>query len=165
MIRLLKIVLAAIVAFWGLIGAIGNFVSLDMTYQYVEMITSMSGFVDAGAPAPLWRTSSPIIVWAGVLLIILGKLGAFAFCSTGAFLMTRARNGDAPTFAAAKRWAIAGCGIAVIMLFGGFTVAGETMYLMWAFPDGEHSAAAAFRYGGFITLVMIFIAQAEPEER
>ena len=50
------------------------------------------------------------------------------------------------------------------MLFGGFTVVGETMYLMWVDPGGEHAAAGAWRYGGFIALIMIFIAQAEPEE-
>lgn len=165
MIRPLKIVLVAIVAFWGLIGAMGNFASLDMSYQYVEIVTSMSGMLADDAPAPPWRTTSPIVVWAGVLLIVLGKLGAFAFCSAGAYMMFRARKADQRAFAAAKKWAITGCGVAVIMLFGGFTVVGETMYLMWAFPDGEHSATGAFRYGGFIALIMIFVAQAEPGER
>ena len=135
-----------------------------MTYQYVELVTSMSSFVDEEASAPLWRTTSPVIVSAGVLLIIAGKLGAFAFCSAGAFRMFMARKADNARFAAAKQWAIVGCGFAVVMLFGGFMVVGETMYLMWAFPDGEHSAAAAFRYGGFIALIMIFIAQPEPGE-
>jgi predicted small integral membrane protein len=163
MIRTLKILFAAIVAYWGLIGAMGNFASLSIAYDYVEMVTSMSGVVDAGAAAPPWRTSSPVIVWAGVLLIVLGKLGAAVFCSLGVFKMLRARNADRQEFARARQWAVLGCGLAVAMLFGGFIVIGETMYLMWVAPDGEHAAAGAFRYGGFIALIMIFIAQAEPE--
>ena len=164
MIRILKIMLAAIVAFWGLVGAIGNFSSLGIAYEYVELVTSMSGVIDPQDPAPPWRTSSPIVVSAGVLLIVLGKLGAFAFCSAGVVRMIKARHADQRSFANAKKWAVLGCGLAVAMLFGGFIVIGETMYLMWVSPDGEHAAAAAWRYGGFIALVMIFIAQAEPED-
>ena len=164
MTRTLKILFAAIVAFWGLVGAIGNFASLSIAYEYVEMVTSMSRVVEDGGAAPPWRTSSPIIVWAGVMLIVLGKLGAFGFCSTGVVKMVKARAADARAFAAAKKYAVFGCGLAVAMLYGGFTVVGETMYLMWIDPDGEHAAAGAFRYGGFIALIMIFIAQAEPEE-
>ncbi|MDJ0918500.1 MAG: DUF2165 family protein [Woeseiaceae bacterium] len=164
MTRTLKILFAAIVAFWGLVGALGNFASLGIAYEYVEMVTSMSGVIPDGEPGPPWRTSSPIIVWAGVMLIVLGKLGAFAFCSTGVFRMVKSRAADARAFANAKKNAVFGCGLAVVMLFGGFTVVGETMYLMWADTNGEHAAAGAFRYGGFIALVMLFIAQAEPEE-
>ena len=164
MIRNLKILLAAIVAYWGLIGAIGNFASLGVAYDYVEMVTSMSGVFEEGRAAPPWRTSSPVVVSAGVALIVLGKLGAMAFCGIGVVQMIKARSADHRAFAAAKSWAVVGCGLAVAMLFGGFTVVGETMYLMWVDPGGEHVAAGAWRYGGFIALIMIFIAQAEPEE-
>ncbi|MDJ0907415.1 MAG: DUF2165 family protein [Woeseiaceae bacterium] len=163
MIRTLKILFAGIVAFWGLIGAMGNFASLGIAYEYVEMVTSMSGVFEERDAAPPWRTTSPIVVSAGVALIVLGKLGAMVFCSLGAFKMVRARKADQRSFASAKQWAVFGCGLAVAMLFGGFTVIGETMYLMWIAPDGEHAAAGAWRYGGFIALIMIFIAQAEPE--
>ncbi len=154
---------AAIIAFWGLIGALGNFASLGVAYEYVEMVTSMSGVFEEGRAAPPWRTSSPVIVWAGVMLIVLGKLGAFACCSVGVAKMLKARNADSQAFAKAKQWAVLGCGFAVVMLFGGFTVVGETMYLMWVNPGGEHAAAGAWRYGGFIALIMIFIAQPEAD--
>ncbi len=164
MIRNLKILFAAIVAFWGLMGAMGNFASLGIAYEYVEMVTSMSEVFEEEDAGPPWRTSSPIIVSAGVLLIVLGKLGAFAGCSIGVFHMVKARNADAQAFANAKRWAVLGCGLAVAMLFGGFIVIGETVYLMWISEGGESAAAGAWRYGGFIALIMIFIAQAEPAE-
>ena len=163
MVRDLKILFAVLVAFWGLVGAMGNFASLSVAYEYVEMVTSMSAFVEDGRATPPWRTTSPAIVWAGVALIVLGKLGALIFCSIGAYKMARTRRDERSSFTAAKRWAVVGCGLAVAMLFGGFAVIGETMYLMWAFPDGEHSAAGAWRYGGFIALIMIFIAQPDPE--
>ncbi len=163
MTRHLKILFAAIVAYWGLVGVIGNLASLGVAYDYVEMVTSMSGVFEEGRPAPPWRTSHPIVVSAGVALIVLGKLGALVFCSVGVVRMIRARHADDRAFAAAKSWAVVGCGLAVAMLFGGFVVVGETMYLMWVNPDGEHAAAGAWRYGGFIALIMLFIAQAEPD--
>ena len=164
MIRLLKILLAAIVAFWGLIGVTGNFMSLGVAYEYVEMVTSMSRVLEEVGAGPPWRTTNPIVVSAGVLLIVLGKTGAFVFCSLGAFRMVKTRNADQLSFEKAKTWAVLGCGLAVAMLYGGFIVVGETMYLMWVVPEGEHAAAAAWRYGGFIALIMIFIAQREPAE-
>ena len=163
MVRNLKILLAALVAFWGLMGAMSNFSALGAAYTYVEMVTSMAAFEEMMGSAPPWQTTSPVIIWAGVALIVLGKLGALSFCSIGTFKMVKARGEDQATFAKAKSWAVLGCGLAVAMLFGGFTVIGETMYLMWVFPDREHSAAAAWRYGGFIALIMIFLAQPEPE--
>ena len=54
MTRTLKILFAAIVAFWGFMGAMGNFASLPVAYEYVEMVTSMSGVFEEGAPAPPW---------------------------------------------------------------------------------------------------------------
>ena len=164
MVRQLKILFAGIVAFWGLIGVMGNLASLGVAYDYVEMVTSMSGIFEEGRAAPPWRTTNPIVVSAGVALIVLGKLGALVFCSIGVFRMIKARNAGQHVFAAAKSWAVVGCGVAVAMLFGGFAVIGETMYLMWVNPDGEHAAAGAWRYGGFIALIMIFIAQREPED-
>ena len=162
MIRSLKILLAVIVAYWGLIGAMGNLMSLDLTYDYVEMVTTFSGIPPKeGAELPPWQTSSPIVVSLGVLLIISGKLGAFICGSLGAYKMTKAYKASAEQFAEAKRFAILGCGLAVAMLFGGFIVIGETMYLMWANPEGAAAAQSAWRYGGFMALTMIFIGQRE----
>lgn len=163
MIRSLKILLAGIVAYWGLIGVMGNLLSLDITYEYVEMVTSFTGIAPKeGAEFPPWQTSNPIIVSLGVLLIVSGKLGAFIFCSLGVYKMIKAHKASAEVFAQAKQFAVFGCGLAIVMLFGGFIVIGETMYLMWANPDGASSAQAAWRYGGFMALIMIFIGQKEP---
>ena len=162
MIRSLKILLAGIVAYWGLIGAMGNLMSLDMTYQYVELVTSFAEVPSKeGAELPPWQTTNSIIVSLGVLLIVSGKLGAFIFGSLGAYKMIKAFRANAEVFAEAKKYAVFGCGLAVAMLFGGFIVIGETMFMMWIYPDGASAAQSAWRYGGFMALIMIFIAQNE----
>lgn len=159
MVRFIKILLVVLVALWGLIGAFGNLANLDFTYESVKSVTTMPHF-EAGEGPP-WKTGSPIVVWLGVAVIVGGKLAAALFCGWAAFLMLRTVRIEDAAFRKAKRWAILGCGMAVVSLFGGFTVFGETVFLMFRDPGAEHAAAAAFRYGGFIALIMIFVAQEE----
>ena len=161
MVRLAKILLIVLVALWGLIGAAGNLSHLHIAYAAVESVTLMPTFpVDA---APPWRTASPIVVWAGVALIVAGKLAALACCGIGAVMMIKRRGADSASFQNAKRYGLLGCGLAVAMLFGGFIVIGETLYAMFRHPEHAQAAAAAFRYGGFIALIMIFVGQRDGE--
>jgi predicted small integral membrane protein len=159
MIRYLKIFLVVLVALWGLIGAMGNLAKPEVAYEAVHSVTTMPAF-EAGE-APPWATENPVVIWLGVALIVLGKLAALVFCGWGAMAMLRAVRVGPERFQAAKRWAVLGCGLALASLFGGFVVIGEMFYLMFMDPGSEHAAAAAFRYGGFIALILIFVAQEE----
>lgn len=159
MIRYLKVLLVAMVALWGLIGFMGNLAELDVAYEAVYSVTTMPAF-EAGEGPP-WATDSPIVIWLGVAWIVLGKLVAVLFCGWGAIAMLRTIRADPVRFKEAKRWAVLGCGLALAVLFGGFIVIGEMFYLMFMDPGSERAAAAAFRYGGFIALIMIFVAQDE----
>jgi len=94
----------------------------------------------------------------GALMIMLSKVAAGIACSIGALKMWQARAGDAAGFDAAKKHALAGCGIAMIMLFGGFIVIGETWFEMWRSDVlRDLSLQSAFRYGGMITLIALFV--------
>jgi len=161
MIRELKILLVALVALWGALGAFGNLSHLGGTYEAVRAVAAMEGVGEPGAANPQ-AIRAPFVVWLGVASIIAGKVGAAVFCALGGLAMIRARGGDASAFQRAKRAGVLGCGIAVAMLFGGWVVMAETHFLMWQTPMGEVAAPAAFRYGGFIALIMIFVAQPEP---
>lgn len=157
MLRDVKILLVLLVALWGLIGAAGNFSHLDLVYEQVRGVTVMPTMPPDAAPP--WRTEHPVVVWLGVGVIIAGKLAATVFGGAGAAAMIGARRKDAETFQRAKTLALVGGALAVAALFGGFTVIGESLYLM--FRDAGHLKAGegAFRYAGFIALIMIFVAQ------
>jgi len=113
--------------------------------------------------AESWRaTSNPVAIWMGALIIMLSKLSAGVLCSVGAVKMWQARAGDSEGFAGAKQTALAGCGIAMIMLFGGFIVIGETWFEMWRSDVlRDLSLQSAFRYGGMITLIALFVGSRE----
>lgn len=157
MLRAVKIVLVALVALWGLIGAFGNLTHLGGTYDAVRTVAAMEGVegINGGPPS----TENSIIVWLGVALIVIGKIAAAVFCGAGAVAMARSAGGSASEFQHAKRLALVGCGAAIVMLFGGFAVIGESFFQMWQTPVGQLAGAGAFRYAGYIALIAIFVGQ------
>lgn len=156
MLRKTKILLVVTVALWGLTGAFGNLTDWDGTLGAVGAVTSMTTF-EGGAES--WKaTTNPAAQWLGALFIMLSKLATGVMCSMGAWRMWQAQSGDAASFAAAKEIALAGCAVTVIMLFGGFIVAAETWFELWRSEVfGVAVLSAAFRYGGMIMLIAVFV--------
>jgi predicted small integral membrane protein len=156
MIRIVKIGLIITVVLWGFFGALGNVLHWDETLGSVAAVTSMVSF-EGGAES--WQaTSNPLVSWLGALFIMLSKLSAGVLCMVGATRMWQSRNGSVADFSAAKSIALAGCGIAVIMLFGGFIVIAESWFELWRSDTLGAVLPAALRYGSMIALIAIFVA-------
>jgi len=156
MLRMTKIILAAFVALWALLGAFFNVFHWGDTTGAVAATTSMSTF-EGGAED--WRaTSSPVIIWMGALFITVLKATAGVLCLIGAVKMWSARKGDAPAFVKAKETALSGFAVAMILLFGGWIVIAETWFELWR-SDAMRDVAlqSAFRYGAMITLIALFV--------
>ena len=156
MFRLVKVGLMGAAALWAITSALYNITNWGETLTYVEAVTSMS-LIEGGADS--WKaTSNPAIVWLGALFIFLSKVAAAVLCSIGTWRMWQARSGGAEAFAAAKQLGLAGCGIAVIMLFGGFIAIAENFFDLWRAADaGDAILSAAYRYGGVMALIGIFV--------
>jgi predicted small integral membrane protein len=157
LLRVAKIALVASVALWGFIGAFHNLIGWGETLGAVAATTSMATF-DGGAAS--WQaTANPIVIWAGALFTLLSKLAAGGFCALGALRMWRTRKDAAAAFAGARQAALAGCAIAVIMLFGGFIVVAEGWFELWRSAAMRAEVLdAAFRYGGMIALIGLLVA-------
>ena len=160
MIRTVKIGLIVTVALWGFIGALGNILDWDQTLGAVAAVASMASF-EGGAES--WQaTINPVVIWMGALFIMLSKITAGVMCSIGAMRMWQSRRSDVAGFQAAKAIGLAGCGIAVIMLFGGFIVIGESWFELWRSEGTIRLALSdAFRYAGMIALIGIFVATSD----
>ncbi|MBL0769892.1 DUF2165 domain-containing protein [Sphingopyxis sp. DHUNG17] len=161
MLRILKILLVIAVATWGLLGAFGNFHDWQGTKGAVAATLSMTTF-EGGSDD--WRaTASPALVLAGALAIPALKLVTALLCLAGAWRMWAVRGGDAATFDAAKTLALAGCGVAVLMLFAGWIVIAETWFELWRSEAMREAALdAALRYGAFIGIIALFVGAREP---
>lgn len=157
MLRITKTILILAVALWGLVGAFHNILDWSGTLGAVGAATSMATF-EGGAGS--WQaTSSPLVVWLGALFVTLSKLAVGVMCTAGAFRMWRSRSADGVAFMAAKQLALAGCAVAVVMLFGGFIVIAESWFELWR-SDAMRGPVleSAFRYAGMIALIGLFVA-------
>jgi len=156
MLRFTKISMAALVAIWAFAGATFNVMHWSETTGAVAAATSMSTF-EGGADN--WRaTTNPAIIVLGAVFIVAMKLLTGVLCLLGAAKMWAARKAAAADFVKSKELAIAGCGVAMILLFGGWIVAAETWFELWR-SDAlrDISLQSAFRYGAMITLIALFI--------
>ncbi len=161
MLRNIKILLILAVAAWAVLSVLLNLLNWQGTLASVTSATSMSTF-DGGSDA-FQATDQPLLAWLGALFIVGGKAATVLFCLMGAYRMFAARGADAERFTAAKELALVGCGIAVFMLFAGFIVVAETWFEMWRSELLRTiSLDSAFRYGGMIALIALFVAQREP---
>ncbi len=156
MLRTTKILLVLSVSLWGFVGAFHNVLDWGGTTAAVGATTSMATF-DGGAES--WQaTTNSAVIWIGAIFITLSKLAAAVMCMVGAFRMVQLRGSDPVTFAAAKEFALAGCAVAVIMLFGGFIVIAESWFELWRSDVMRGPVLqSAFRYGGMITLIALFV--------
>lgn len=160
MVRRLKILLVVLVALWGILGAVGNVADWGNTTAGVATVASMSA--SKGGPFRWRATSNVAIVTGGALFIALSKAATGVLCLMGATKMWRALKGESQQFQSTKEFAIAGCVIAEVLLFGGFVVIAEGWYEMWR--SGQMVTAvgdAAFRYGATIMLISIFVNQTD----
>jgi predicted small integral membrane protein len=157
MLRIAKTFLIFSVAMWGFLGAFGNLAHWEGTTGAVAAVTTMSTFE---MEAVEWRAiDSTLLVWMGALFIMLSKVCAAVMCTVGGLRMWRARDDNAAAFNASKEFALVGCAIAMFMLFGGFVVIAETWFELWRSDVMRGPVlGSAFRYGGMITLIALFVA-------
>ena len=161
MIRTVKVGLIIVAALWGYVGALGNLLDWNQALGSVAAVTSMSTF-DGGSDS--WQAmTSPLLSWLGALFIVSGKLATGVLCTVGAKRMWQSRSSISADFVKAKQVALTGCAVGAIMLFGGFLVIGESWFELWR-ADGliRFALIDAFRYGGMLILIAIFVSQ--PEE-
>jgi len=154
-LRLIKISIALAIGLWGLVGLLGNLVSLSDTYSDVLKITSMAN-VPAGEGPP-WGTDSPIIVGFGVLSIVLGKAAA-VLCGWGGVQMIRALNAASDDFTSASYWAYTGAIGAFLMMFFSFTLMAESVFFMFYTPSAP-AGELAFRFAASFALAALILRQ------
>lgn len=157
MLRKTKVVMMYTVSLWGLLGALHNVIDWQGTLGAVGAVTSMAT-IEGGADR--WQaTNSTVLIWLGALFIMGSKVLTGVLCGIGATNMWRERASDSLAFDAAKKMALSGCAVAMIMLFGGFIVIAEGWFELWRSESMVVSVLdAAFRYGAMITLIGVFVA-------
>ena len=154
--RVIKILLAVSVALFCLFYALQNIVNLQAAHGFVAYVTSMA---DHGAyPAHFGPAiTAPALTWTMLFIIIALELLAGFLAAKGADDLFAARGASAEEFNAAKSFALAGCGVALLVWFGLFSAIAGTYFQMWQTEAGLNAlrdASVFSMQNGIVLLVL-----------
>ena len=156
MIRLLKCSLAFFVALFCIFYALQNVVNIQAAYGFVALIASMEGHVaypNHFGPA----IGSPALVWVMLWIIIILEFTAGLLAAKGAWDMWGARDADAATFNAAKKFGIIGAVFAVVVWYGLFGAIGGPYFQMWQTEAGLNSVRDASQFAMLHGVIAIYL--------
>ncbi len=145
--RYIKIALAAFASLFCLFYAIQNMANLGPAEWFVGTMAGMEGH-EAYPNTFGFAVTSPILVKVLLWIIILLELTAGVLAGKGALDLFRARSGSSADFNAAKTYALAGTGLAVVIWFGIFGAFGGAFFQMWQVEAGLN----ALRDAAFFSL-------------
>ena len=104
----------------------------------------------------------PLAATLVLLLIVAGEGLAGALPLLGAWRMWSSRASDQRGFTIAKRWAVSGAGIAVLVWFLLFQVIGGALILMGQSEGLRATLEGAFRFAAYCFLTLIYLSLPEP---
>ena len=159
--RYIKLCLAVTVGLLAGLWAINNLLNWETAHGAVAYAISQdaqSGYATHIVP-PI---KSSLAAAAGLILIILTEATAGSLALFGAWRMWSQRNAEDAAFAAAKRFAILGAGIAVMNWFLGFLVVGGTAIMMGQAEGMEGAIRGAVAMATLSFLTLIYLSMAEP---
>lgn len=156
MIRYLKIILVAFVGLNGLIYFAANIANWEAARGAVGAVIAMGErpwYPTALVPALIGTGAASI----ALIIILIGEFLVGALCFIGAANMLGAAGKPAEQFNRSKALALAGCAMALIVWFGGFTVIGGALFQMWQTELGQASLGDAHKYLVGSGLVLLFV--------
>ena len=152
-VRTWKSVFTAIFSLLVLAYAIQNVANLSGgmygSFEYVLSQADHVAYPNSAIPA----ITSPALIWAALITVLLLEFAAAGLTGLGALQMWQQRNSTGEAFSAAKKHALNGLGIAVIvwlLLFGTF---GAAVYQMWQTAVGAGSQNGAFQFSVYALLL------------
>lgn len=159
--RYIKIGLALTVGLLAGLWSINNLLNWETAQGAVSYALSQdnqSGYAAHIIP-PIKSSSAAII---GLIAIILTEAIAGSLALFGTWRMWSHRKAETVAFAAAKRFAILGAGIAVLNWFLGFLVIGGTAIMMGQAEGMEGAMRGASAMATLSFLTLIYLSMAEP---
>jgi predicted small integral membrane protein len=162
-LRVAKFLLVAAIAGFYTLVVLNNTTDYDSNYQFVRHVMMM----DSTFPAnhAMWRAvNTPGIYTAFYLSIIAWESVTMLLCWWGAVQLGRALRGTPAAFQTAKKWAISGLTLSLLMWLVAFLSVGGEWFLMWQ-SKTWNGQDAAFRMFSVIGIVLLLVAQREADDQ
>ena len=159
--RYIKIGVALTVGLLAALWAINNVLNWETAHGAVAYALSQDN--QSGYPVHIIPpVNSAVAATIGLIVIILTEATAGSLALVGAWRMWSRRNAETPAFAAAKRFAIVGVGIAVLNWFLGFLVIGGSLIMMGQAEGMESAIRGAVAMASLCFLALIYLSMPEP---
>ncbi len=161
MLRATKVSLVFAVAFYYTIVVFTNLTDYGSNFQFVRHVLMMDSTFPGNHEmwralnAPAWHTAFyvSIIAWESIAMLL---------CWWGGVHLARALSAPAVVFHHAKRVAVAGLAIALLMWLVAFLTVGGEWFLMWQ-SKAWNGQEAAFRMFSVVGIVLLLVAQPESD--
>lgn len=160
-VRLSKIFTLASIALWLALVAFGNVTDYGSNWVFVQHVLAMDS-IFPDATIHYRAIHSPLLQHAAYALIIAAEALAAVLCWFGAWRMWRARCASAAAFRRAKRMAVAGLSLGVLLWLGGFMAVGGEWFGMWMSTQWN-GVAGAFRFVVVSMLALGYLGQRDDE--
>ncbi len=160
MLRYFKIILVVFVGLQGLLYVAANLANWEAATGAVSAVISMAErpwYPNALVPALEGQAAATI----GAVMIVTGELLVGALSLFGAWKMFGAVKMSPAEFHASKTFALAGCAMALVVWFGGFTVIGGALFQMWQTELGQSSLGDAQKFYVTSGLVLLWLSMQE----
>ena len=159
--RWVKIITVGSLALMSFLIFIGNTTNYYANYYFVEHVMKMDT-IFPNSELQYRSIHQPWIYHVGYVVIILLELAMAWFCIQGSREMFVKRREPAAVFYEAKRRAVIGLGIGILIWFTGFEVVGGEWFAMWQ-SSTWNGLESANRIILFEMLVLILLFMREPE--
>ncbi len=160
-LRAAKALLVLAVAVFNSLVVLNNTTDYNSNYQFVRHVMMMDS--TSSGNHGMWRAiNSPVLHTAVYLSIIAWEALAMILCWWGGARLVKALHGTAAEFHMAKRVAVAGLTLGLLMWLVAFLSVGAEWFLMWQ-SKSWNAQDAAFRMFTVIGIVLLFLAQPDAE--
>jgi len=160
-VRLGKIAVLAAIALWIALVAFGNLSDYGSNWPFVQHVLAMDT-IFPDAHIRYRAIHSPLLQHTAYALIIAVEALAAVLCWLGAWRLWRARRGAATAFQHAKRIAVLGLALGVLLWLGGFVAIGGEWFGMWM-SSQWNGIESAFRFAVVLLAMLVWLGQRDDE--
>ena len=159
--RLSGVLLLTAIALWLVLVAFGNITDYGSNWVFVQHVLAMDS-ISPDASIHYRAIHSPLLQHTTYVLIIATESLAAVLCWIGAWRMWLARRASATTFRRAKRFAIYGLTVGLMLWLGGFMAMGGEWFGMWMSAQWN-GLESAFRFVVVLLVALVYLGQHDDE--
>ncbi|HEY0786420.1 MAG TPA: DUF2165 domain-containing protein [Acidobacteriaceae bacterium] len=160
-LRLSKCLLVLAVAFYYTLVAFNNVTDFSSNYEFVHHVLLM----DTTFPGNrgMWRALHPLALqYAFYGGIILWETATAILCWWGGFRLLRARHAPRAAYSHARRTAVLGLTLSLLMWLVAFLTVGGEWFLMWQ-SHTWNGQDAAFRMFTVVGIILVYLVLPDGE--